>query len=122
MKKSADWIPTRDPEVLKVACTGKPTSVVNYYMLNVYYQKFGQVDNAKYAIVSAQLDVGTRNVQTDAAGVAYFTLPVTIDWIEVPASQYVYTPPVPNLSDKFYLPDVMEFNVECPLPFLRGCK
>lgn len=122
LKKAADWVNVRDPSVVKAACTGKPSSEVNYYMLNIYYKKFGSVDNARFAIVSAQMDTGTRKVQTDSVtNTNYFTLPLTIDWIELPATKEVYTPPVPNLSERFYLPDVRANNLERPLSVLR-CK
>jgi hypothetical protein len=35
MKKAADWVKVRDPDVVKTACIGKPTSEVTYYMLNI---------------------------------------------------------------------------------------
>lgn len=119
-KKSADWISVRDPDVKKFVCTGTPTTQLNYFMLKIYYQKFGHVENPKFVIVSAQLVSGTRNVQKDLAGNSYFTVPLMVDWIEVPVNSNLYVPPIPNLSERFYLPNVRIAHLECSLPILCG--
>ena len=119
MKKRADWVPARDPDIKKALCTGTPATQIYYFILKIYFQKFGRADNSKYSIVSAQLVSATRNVQKDSSGNSFFMIPFMVDWVEVDANVNVYTPPIPNLSDKFYLPDVSFPLSECSLPFLR---
>lgn len=106
-KKLSDWVLVRDPENKKSPCTGNSTSEIPYYMVKIYHKKFGLVDNAKRHIVYAQLISGTRKVQTDASGTNYFTLPLIVDWIEIDAQEEIYNPDLPNVSDKFLLPDVV---------------